>query len=123
MAIDTFFANQCKEDSQPILRFYGWDPYCLSLGYHQKEALINYSKLKMDGIHLVKRPTGGRAILHAAELTYSIVIHRSKIHHRDLYYSIHTIFKKALNALGYAVEMIKTPEPLPGLGHEAEDFP
>ncbi len=57
----------------PVLRFFRWKPYCISLGKHQKLSDINTEKAREDGIDVVYRPTGGRAILHAEELTYSVV--------------------------------------------------
>ena len=59
---------------QITLRLYRWDPYCISLGANQDVSEINTDKAKADGIHVVKRPTGGRAILHSEELTYSVVM-------------------------------------------------
>lgn len=58
----------------PTLRFYGWSPACLSLGYAQRaEREVNFEACKRLGIDWVRRPTGGRAILHdAGELTYSL---------------------------------------------------
>lgn len=56
----------------PILRLFSWDPPTLSLGYAQKSAEVNMVRLKEYGWDLVRRPTGGRAILHTDELTYSI---------------------------------------------------
>lgn len=58
----------------PHLRFYQWDPYAISLGYHQNIESINLELCRKYGIDVVYRPTGGRAILHAEELTYSIVM-------------------------------------------------
>ena len=57
----------------PILRIYRWFPYCISLGANQNINSINEAKVFNDGIEIVKRPTGGRAILHSEELTYSVV--------------------------------------------------
>ncbi len=56
----------------PTLRLYAWDPPCLSLGYAQCAADVDPARLARLGWHLVRRPTGGRAILHTDELTYSI---------------------------------------------------
>ena len=58
----------------PTLRFYSWEPPCLSIGYFQSvvKGIQVESCLKM-GIDLVRRPTGGRALLHQDELTYSLV--------------------------------------------------
>ena len=57
----------------PVLRFYKWQPYCISLGANQDYNSINAEKASSDGFDIVKRPTGGRAILHADELTYSVI--------------------------------------------------
>jgi lipoate-protein ligase A len=60
--------------SGPTLRFYTWQPPCLSLGYFQQAARsANVEELARRGYTLVRRPTGGRGVLHADELTYSIV--------------------------------------------------
>ncbi len=57
----------------PTLRFYTWDPPCLSLGYSQSKADIDEGNLARLGWDLVRRPTGGKAILHTDELTYSVI--------------------------------------------------
>ncbi len=58
----------------PTLRLYWWYPYTLSLGANQvAEGAVDVTALESDGCGLVRRPTGGRAILHAEELTYSVV--------------------------------------------------
>ncbi|MEJ5261408.1 MAG: hypothetical protein WHT45_01910 [Ignavibacterium sp.] len=57
----------------PVLRLYRWKPYCISLGANQRMDEINIKKASSDNIDVVKRPTGGRAILHSEELTYSVV--------------------------------------------------
>lgn len=59
-------------DQPPTLRLYGWSPLCLSLGYGQSVADVDEDRLQKRGWGLVRRPTGGRAILHGDELTYSI---------------------------------------------------
>ncbi len=58
----------------PTLRLYGWKPWAVSLGYNQTEKDINEKKCSEYGFDIVRRPTGGRAILHANELTYSVVM-------------------------------------------------
>mgnify|MGYP001341814627 CR=1 FL=1 len=57
----------------PTLRFFAWAPPCLSLGYAQPLADVDLARLRARGWDLVRRPTGGRAILHTDELTYSII--------------------------------------------------
>ncbi len=59
----------------PTLRFYGWNPAAVSLGYFQKaEAAIDLGKCEQLGINVVRRLTGGRSVLHETELTYSIAV-------------------------------------------------
>jgi len=59
----------------PTLRLYGWEPHCVSIGYSQSLAEeIDLDRCRRDGVEWVRRPTGGRAILHTDELTYSIAI-------------------------------------------------
>ncbi len=61
-----------KEASEPILRLYTWSQPTLSLGRHQRRHKVNQSQLQRHGINLVRRPTGGKAVLHHQELTYSL---------------------------------------------------
>ena len=57
----------------PTLRLYAWEPPCLSLGYAQRAADVDLEALRLRGWDLVRRPTGGRAILHTDELTYAVI--------------------------------------------------
>lgn len=59
--------------SLPTLRLYAWDPACLSLGHAQPFADVDTTRLKERGWEVVRRATGGRAILHTNELTYSVI--------------------------------------------------
>ncbi|HDQ72704.1 MAG TPA: lipoate--protein ligase family protein, partial [Chloroflexi bacterium] len=63
--------------SPPTLRFYAWEPACLSLGRGQTVADVDREALQAQGFDLVRRPTGGKAILHVDELTYSVVVPQS----------------------------------------------
>ena len=56
----------------PTLRFYAWAPPCISLGRHQPLAAVDVKRCTDLGYDIVRRPTGGRAILHTDELTYSV---------------------------------------------------
>jgi lipoate-protein ligase A len=59
----------------PTVRFYGWAPPSLSIGYFQKaREEVDFAALAARGLGFVRRPTGGRAVLHDRELTYSIVV-------------------------------------------------
>ncbi len=70
MDFDKKLAEICGEE-EVYLRLYRWKPFTISLGVNQSEYDLNIEKIASDGLDLVKRPTGGRAILHADELTYS----------------------------------------------------
>lgn len=61
-----------KGKTLPTLRLYAWQPPCLSLGYAQPYHEVDLVRLRQLGWELVRRPTGGRAILHTDELTYSV---------------------------------------------------
>lgn len=75
MAIDEALLQAVEQgQSQPILRLYSWQPPTLSLGYSQPYADVDLSALKARGWGLVRRPTGGRAILHTDELTYAVIL-------------------------------------------------
>jgi len=73
MDLDIFLSQHCTEN-QAFFRLYRWEPYAISLGANQSFEEIDTEKANEDNIDVVKRPTGGRAILHAEELTYSIVL-------------------------------------------------
>ena len=62
------------EDSVPVLRLYGWKPSAVSIGYFQSlEEEVDVKKCKKAGIDVVRRLTGGGAVLHEHELTYSFI--------------------------------------------------
>jgi lipoate-protein ligase A len=60
--------------SPPTLRFYGWSPPCLSLGRSQRLVDADLEACRTGGVDVVRRPTGGRSILHTDELTYSVAL-------------------------------------------------
>ncbi|MFW5691501.1 MAG: lipoate--protein ligase family protein [Chloroflexota bacterium] len=75
MAIDEAIMNAVVAGAVlPTLRFYAWDPACLSLGYGQQAADADLDRIATRGWALVRRATGGRAILHTDELTYSLTL-------------------------------------------------
>jgi len=73
MALDEVLANVAP-GPRPVFRVYRWRPPTISLGYHQNLAEVDLEKCRADGIGVVRRPTGGRAILHAQEVTYSVIL-------------------------------------------------
>jgi lipoate-protein ligase A len=73
MAEDEALLNgQIGNGSQPTIRFYSWRPAAISLGYAQDIATIDLEACRISGIGVVRRITGGRAILHEDDFTYSI---------------------------------------------------
>jgi lipoyl(octanoyl) transferase len=76
MAVDEvlFRAAEKGRPHGPLLRLYSWVPPCLSIGYHQLlEETCDESYCASAGIEVVRRPTGGKAVLHAEELTYAVI--------------------------------------------------
>ena len=74
MAVDESILEHIhRGDSIPTLRLYAWDPPCLSLGHAQPFSDVDVNRLKQRGWEVVRRVTGGRAILHTDELTYSVI--------------------------------------------------
>jgi len=73
MAIDEAILESVTSSSAPAtLRLYAWEPPCVSLGYAQPVSDVSIVEITNRGYDLVRRPTGGRAILHTDELTYSV---------------------------------------------------
>lgn len=74
MAVDeTLLMGMSASGAIPVLRLYAWQPACLSLGFAQPYQDVNLLALQARGWEVVRRPTGGRAILHTDELTYAVI--------------------------------------------------
>jgi lipoate-protein ligase A len=74
MAVDrTLLEAHVGGESPPTLRFYQWRPPAISLGYFQRRHSIDLAACRHEGLDVVRRPTGGRAVLHLHDLTYSII--------------------------------------------------
>ena len=102
-------------ESPPTLRLYAWNPPCLSLGHAQSVADIDMARLQQRGWDLVRRPTGGRAILHTDELTYAIMLPASNPHVAGgvlpSYRHLSQGLVRGLQHLGLGIE-VASPEPL-----------
>lgn len=74
MSFDENILKDCIENNvkEPVLRLYGWSPACVSLGRNQKDT-VDYDVCRDNDIDIVRRATGGRALLHDKELTYSFI--------------------------------------------------
>jgi lipoate-protein ligase A len=77
MAIDQALLENTETIHRPAMRVYGWFPYCISLGYHQSEDDIDFDLCRKKHIDVVRRPTGGRAVFHAEEVTYAVIVPQS----------------------------------------------
>ena len=78
--LDNAIRNQ---QTEPIFRLYGWSPACVSLGRNQKSDFVDNELLKSLNIDCVRRLTGGRALLHDNEITYSYVCPVSTLNHGE----------------------------------------
>lgn len=89
-----------RGEAAPMFRIYSWKPWCVSLGYNQKEDAIDKNELDKFGFDLTRRPTGGRAVLHADELTYSVVTKvRVGLDQHKIYKLIHEILLSAFKKM------------------------
>jgi len=105
MTVDELLARQLLAgEGRPTLRLYGWDPPAISLGYHQRATDVDRMKCMEQGIDVVRRPTGGRAILHSEELTYSVVMSGEKRSIATVYREISLALVAGLRRLGAEVE-------------------
>lgn len=111
MQFDIERLEQYKNKSAPAMfRLYAWEPWAVSLGFNQKEDDIDFAKCKEKNIEIVRRPTGGRAVLHAEEITYSIVCSIPKGYSpHDIYRDVHILLLEGLKKLNIpALEFSKS---------------
>ena len=87
-------------EGAPALRVYGWKPHAVSLGFHQSMEEIDEKRCRDCGIDIVRRPTGGRAILHADELTYCVVMNAEGRSIQTVYAEISAALVAGLRRLG-----------------------
>ncbi|MBE9031902.1 lipoate--protein ligase family protein [filamentous cyanobacterium LEGE 11480] len=103
MAIDRWLLDRHVQGSHPpTLRFYTWEPLAISLGYHQKQYPAHWPQLTWQGqsIDLVKRPTGGRAVLHQGDLTYAVIASGLSAKRRESYEQICQFLIQGWKTLG-----------------------
>ena len=102
MAIDCALLDLAAREGAAFLRLYRWEPHCLSFGRHEP-ALRRYdrSRIEAERLDCVRRPTGGRAVWHARELTYSVTAPLAGFGGlRAAYRRIHELLAAALRRLG-----------------------
>jgi len=84
MAIDEYLTRFYLETGVPVLRLYAWRPDALSVGRFQDKDTLNLEAIKNDKLQLVRRMTGGGAIYHSDEVTYSLCFRDSDFGWKDL---------------------------------------
>lgn len=111
MAADLYFSQESERTSEPYLRLYAWDKPTLSLGFHQKISETIRKRCQEIGIPIVRRPTGGRAVLHHRELTYCLCLPLKhplfQSARGELLRQIGTIFVSAANEIGIGAELVR----------------
>lgn len=115
MAVDEWLLEQTGLDQQPRLRFYQWAPATLSLGYFQRRADREHHSASLT-LPMVRRTTGGGAIVHDRELTYSLTFplsDRWAARHRELYDLMHRVIITALADWGISVRSWQSGDPVP----------
>lgn len=95
-----------QEKVLPTLRLFAWQPPCLSLGYAQPVSDVDREALQARGWTLVRRPTGGRAILHTDELTYSVI---APLQEPRVHGSILESYRRLSAALLFALHSLGLP--------------
>lgn len=107
MNFDLQIAKSLPENTA-VLRTYRWQPFCISLGANQKKDSIDIYSANEANIDIVNRPTGGRAILHSEELTYSVILPvDSRSSARNIYHEINMALKKGLTFFDPKLETIQ----------------
>jgi len=106
MAIDRALLERAVA-GESWLRLYAWSPSCLSFGRHEPAAR-RYDRERIAGLGLdvVRRPTGGRAVWHAGELTYAMAAPAAALGAlREAYGEIHRVIRNALRTFGVPAEL------------------
>jgi len=107
MALDEVLLNNCIDGSAPILRLYGWRPHCVSVGYFQGiEEEVNLDRCRDLGVDVVRRMTGGGAVLHEFELTYSFITKKFPLNILDSYKLICSPITECINKLGFKAKYV-----------------
>lgn len=118
MALDEALAGRAAQDQEAVLRFYRWGTSTVSLGANER-ALRSWDRaaLEQDGVPVVRRPTGGRAVWHDAEdLTYAYTAPMAALGGlRQTYREVHRRMAAALGRLGLGATLATPPDALPGL--------
>ena len=91
-----------------ILRLFQWKPWAISLGRNQRLEELDVDRCMKDHVDIVHRPTGGRAILHAGELTYSVVMKGEGRSIHQVYHDISRALLQGLSLFGVDAELARS---------------
>jgi len=112
MAVDEALAEAVDSDeSAPVVRLYRWDPPCLSLGASQPFEAADHGFCAAHGIDVVRRPTGGRAVLHHVELTYLVA---APLGHAPFTHDLQAAYRTICEALVAGLRRLGVPAELSG---------
>ena len=116
MDVDLELARSLQQDSgKQTLRLYRWYPFAISIGFNQRLDEIDTDACAACGIDVVRRPTGGRAILHAEELTYSVVMYSQGKNTMEVYRQIGSALVCGLQKLNPEIHMGRVQPDFPAL--------
>lgn len=113
MSIDMALLDRAEEHGESWLRLYRWHPPCLSFGRHEPViARYDVDRIQALGLDTVRRPTGGRSVWHARELTYAVAARCSRFGSlQDAYREIHWLLRQALGSLGIEATLAPRDRP------------
>lgn len=108
MATDEAMGASAFAEGHALLRFYGWEPWCLSLGRHQPASATLLGKARAElrpGLDVVRRPSGGRSVFHGPEITYAFACpNRAWGGPRSIYERVHGGLRAGLGSLGVPID-------------------
>jgi lipoate-protein ligase A len=112
MAVDALLLERARTSGEAVLRLYSWSAPTLSLGRHERtRGRFDPLRLRAAGVDAVRRRTGGRALLHDHELTYSVTAPAGSSPLRSRYAAINHLLADALRVLGVRADV--TPDHIP----------
>lgn len=117
MSVDQASLEMSAAHRVGLLRCYRWQPHCLSFGLHEPaRRRYDESRIRSERLDVVRRPTGGRAVWHARELTYAVTAPTDAFGSlRTAYHTIHEMVRRALAGLGARAVLAAPPDRQAGL--------
>ena len=111
MAWDQTLLDLAEAEGRFVVRLYRWEPHCLSFGRNEPAGRrYDRARIEAEGIDVVRRPTGGRAVWHARELTYAVAAPTARLGAlQEAYRRIHEMLAAAVTALGAAPALAARP--------------